>query len=285
MRYTNRHTLSTPESVELEYHLAGVGNRVFALIVDYSLLLILLLVYWTIWVLFALQLFNYLSQLGGDYSAVPIWLLGIAILGNFVLYSGYFVFFELLWRGQTPGKRMAKIRVVREDGRPLGVSQSVLRSLLRPIDDFIFLGLLFIVFSKQEKRIGDWVAGTLVVQVEPQASKAQLQCSEAAHRLAPDLPSLTTLDALSPDDFAILREYLTRRASLTRPARQDLSMKLAHQTRQRIQLETIPADTSSDDFLEAVYLAYQQVHQGLSWGERIAPPFQNQANSESERIP
>lgn len=285
MRYTNRHTLSTPESVELEYHLAGVGNRVFALIVDYSLLLILLLVYWTIWVLFALQLFDYLSQLGGDYSAVPIWLLGIAILGNFVIYSGYFVFFELLWRGQTPGKRMAKIRVVREDGRPLGLSQAVLRSILRPIDDFIFLGLLFILLGKQEKRIGDWVAGTLVVQVESQSSKAQLQCSETAQRLALELPSQTTLTALSPDDFAILREYLTRRASLTRPARQTLSMKLAHQIRQRIHLETIPPDTSSDDFLEAVYLAYQQLYQGLSLGDRSHLPFQDGAKSESERNP
>lgn len=257
MRYTNRYTLSTPESVELEFDLAGVGNRILALFIDYLVLALLLLVYWVFWAIVAIQLLDYLTRLEGDFSSVPIWLLGISILGNFILYSGYFVFFEVWWQGQTPGKRFAKIRVVRDDGRPIGLSQAVLRSLLRPIDDLFFLGLAFIVFGKREKRIGDWVAGTLVVQLGSRGNAPDLQYSEAAVQFAAELPHLADLDALTADDFAVVREYLKRRPNLTRKARRDLSMKLATETRDRIHLDTIPPNTTSDDFLEALYLAYQ----------------------------
>lgn len=256
MKYFNRFTLATPESVELEFALAGIGNRALALLIDYHVLGLALVLVTLLWLTVSLQLMNYLSQVQVDYSSAPLWLLAIYLLITFALYTGYFVFFEVSWQGQTPGKRFAKIRVIRDDGRPVGLSQAILRTLLRPIDDLFFLGAVLILLSKQEKRIGDRVAGTLVVQENRPINKNALQCSATAQKLAAQLPELTQLSHLQPDDFAVIREYLRRRQTLTTRSRRDLSMKLAHQIKTLIQLESIPPDLTSDDFLEAVYLAY-----------------------------
>lgn len=275
MRFFNRISLSTPESVELEFTLAGIGNRALALIIDYNILAIVLLVFWVAWLLFFFGLMGYLDRLEGDYSQVPYWLLGIALLASFVIYNGYFVYFEVMRQGQSPGKRIAKIRVIRDDGRPVGMSQSVIRSLLRAIDDLFFIGVFFIVFNKREKRIGDWAAGTLVIQeqagdtrdrrssiLQSKASKSlengNLGISQEAEALAEQLPDIADLSQLLPDDFAVIREYLRRRRQMASHARTEKSMQLAHQLQTLIHLEVIPQGTSSDRFLEAVYLAYQR---------------------------
>ncbi|EKQ68127.1 putative membrane protein [Leptolyngbyaceae cyanobacterium JSC-12] len=277
MRFFNRISLSTPESVELEFTLAGIGNRALALVIDYNILAIVLLIFWIAWLLFFFGLMGYLEQLEGDYSQVPYWLLGIALLISFVIYNGYFVYFEVMHQGQSPGKRITKIRVIRDDGRPVGISQSVIRSLLRAVDDFLFIGTFFILFGKQEKRIGDWAAGTLVIQEQsgdPSRDRRSLSIlqdksvdsleadnlgiSREAKTLAEHLPEIADLSQLLPDDFAVIREYLRRRRQMAPHARTEKSMQLAHQLQTLIRLEVIPPGTSSDRFLEAVYLAYQQ---------------------------
>jgi Predicted membrane protein/domain len=255
MRFFNRVNLHTPESVELEFSLAGIGNRALALLIDYHILALSLLGFSILWIFLSTQLMSYLLQREGDFSAVPPWLLAIFVLGTFVIYAGYFIGFEVYRQGQTPGKHFAKIRVIRDDGRPIGMTQAALRSLLRPIDDFFFIGALFILLSKREKRIGDWVAGTLVVQETNRRAKPNMVLSDRTQTLVATLPTLANLRHLHPDDIAVIREYLDRRKDLTRKARHDLSLKLARQVRSRIQLETIPDGLTSDEFLEAVYLA------------------------------
>lgn len=257
MRYNNRFTLSTPESVELEFALAGIGNRVLALFIDYQVLGLILAGHLIVWIFASIQLIDYLTRLDGDFSAAPLWLLAIFLVFNFAIFVGYFVFFEVRWQGQTPGKRLAKIRVIRDDGRPVGLNQAVLRSLLRPVDDLFFLGLFFILLNKQEKRIGDLVAGTLVVQ-EEREGKTDIHCSEHAQELALKLPEQSQIQHLTPDDFAVIRAYLRRRKAMTSRSRTEISMKLAQQTRQLIQLDVIPPNVTSEDFLEALYLVYQE---------------------------
>lgn len=258
MRYNNRFTLSTPESVELEFALAGIGNRVFALFIDYQVLGLILIGHLIVWIFASIQLLDYLTRLEGDFSSAPLWLLGIFLIFNFSIFVGYFVFFEVRWQGQTPGKRLAKIRVVRDDGRPVGLNQAVLRSLLRPVDDLFFIGLFFVLLNKQEKRIGDLVAGTLVVQEERDGSKTAILCSERAQQLALELPEKSDLDHLTPDDFAVIRAYLRRRKAMTSRSQVEVSMKLAQQIRELIKFEVIPPNMTSEDFLEALYLVYQE---------------------------
>lgn len=251
MRFFNRISLQTPESVELELTLAGIGNRAQALFIDYLIWLAALLLVLVVWVIISAGLWFSLP----DDGLVQQWIGAIAFLFTFVVYVGYFVFFETLWHGQTPGKRFAKIRVVREDGKPAGLSQATLRSLLRPVDDILFIGALLIVFTNREKRLGDWAAGTIVVQEERPAAAANFRISESARLLADRLLIAADINQLQPDDFAVIRNYLQQRSQMNVQAQMELSSRLAQQLGEIIQYDKV---ADSELFLEAVYLAYQQ---------------------------
>jgi uncharacterized RDD family membrane protein YckC len=261
MQLFHRVNLLTPESVELEFTLAGIGNRALALLIDYSILSAGVLIFWIGFGIFAYQLLQYLEASGSDYRAVPIWLLAIGLLLTFILTTGYFAGFEGLRQGQTPGKGWAKIRVIRDDGRPIGLIQAVLRALVQPIDSFLFIGAFLIFFNKREKRLGDMAAGTLVIQ-ESRALKRAIDLSTEAKQLSAELPQVTDLLQLQPRHFAVVIEYLQRRPFLETKAKTDLSLDLARQIRTLIKLETIPPGLTSDQFLEAVYLAYQKQFPG-----------------------
>lgn len=256
MHIFNRVKFDTPESVELEFTLAGIGNRAYALMIDYLILAATFVVYLLVWASIFGQLIDVGNRIVG--SEVALWLTAIAFLLAFFIYAGYFVFFETLWQGQTPGKRVAKIRVVRDDGRLVGLQQASLRALLRPVDESLFLGAFLIMFNSKEKRLGDLAAGTIVIQAQTTNKSAGFTVSEQARSLHARLLEIADLSQLLPDDFAIVREYLLRRSSMTAKARALLSLKLAQQLQAIINLETLPANVTADVFLEAVYLAYQQ---------------------------
>ncbi|MDJ0618482.1 MAG: RDD family protein [Calothrix sp. MO_192.B10] len=261
MHIFNRVKHQTPESVELEFILAGIGSRAWALLIDYLILWLFLILFFVAWVAIVGQLMELF-----DNRDIFLWLYAIFLIVNYFIYTGYFVFFETLWQGQSPGKRIAKIRVIRDDGRPVGLQQAVLRALLRPIDDTFFLGAFFILFNRKEKRLGDILAGTLVIQTQPPASKkATLSLSEEAQPLAKELLQIGDFSKMLPDDFAIIREYLQRRGKMTAKARAKLSLELEKQVQAVLNIEQLPAPASSDIFLEAVYLAYQQQSTDFSY--------------------
>lgn len=247
----------TPESVELEFTLAGIGSRAYALAIDYMLIWAAIAVVVLVATLFSVQLIGLIENLGG-LANVELWLLALVMLVIFVIYVGYFALLEANSQGQTPGKRIAKIRVIRDDGRPVSIFQTTLRSLLRPIDEFLFLGFLFIVFfNPQEKRIGDLVAGTLVIQAEQAAESGQLNISEAGRQTAKSLLEVVDLSPLLPDDFATIRQYLERRSQMLSTARQSLALRLAQEIQAILQIEKLPFDMTPDVFLEGVYVGYQ----------------------------
>lgn len=258
MRFFNRVTLQTPESVELEFTLAGIGNRAYALLIDYLVWGVLLIGFFITWAIFSSQLLEVLENLVGTSRQLELCLIAIQLLITFFIYVGYFVVFETLWQGQTPGKRFVKIRVICDDGKPIRLQQSTLRSLLRPIDDIFFLGVFFIVLGKREKRLGDLVAGTLVIQEEQPVSSSNFPVSQEAEALATQLLIDADFSGMLPEDFAVIREYLQRRAAMIPAARAELSRQLAHQSKDVIALEKVPKGVTANQFLEAVYLAYQR---------------------------
>jgi uncharacterized RDD family membrane protein YckC len=258
MRFFNRVTLQTPESVELEFTLAGIGNRAYALLIDYIVSSLIITVFLIGWTYFSIQLYSIVENWLGNNNQLGQWLVAIPILTSFFIYVGYFVFFEALWQGQTPGKRYVKIRVIRDDGRPISLQQSTLRALLRPIDDTFFIGVFLILLSKREKRLGDYVAGTLVIQEERSFVAATFPLSEQAQDFANQLQIEADLSRMLPEDFAIIREYLQRRQIMTNEAKNRVSKQLADQIKAIIALEKVPHKITANVFLEAVYLAYQQ---------------------------
>ncbi|GAB1541362.1 hypothetical protein NUACC21_40330 [Scytonema sp. NUACC21] len=255
MHILNRVKFRTPESVELEYTLAGIGNRAWALLIDYHILAVIMILLLITWLTVSVQLNELWKAIFGEKTA--LWLLAIASLIGFTIYAGYFVIFETLWQGQTPGKRFAKIRVVRDDGRPVGLQQTTLRALLRPVDEFLFIGAFLIMFARREKRLGDLAAGTIVIQQISTASK-KFTISEQAKSLSEQLLEMTDLSAMLPDDFAVIREYLYRRSAMARKARTPVAVRLAQDVKEILNLENLPEDATPDLFLEAIYLAYQQ---------------------------
>jgi uncharacterized RDD family membrane protein YckC len=262
MKFFNRIKLQTPESVELEFTLAGVGSRALAVSIDYPLLLMI----WALWLTLLAQLLEPLGQLldpmGISRGDMLNWMLAIAILTSFAIFNGYFALFETLWQGQTPGKRLVKIRVIRDDGRPVRLGQAVMRALLMPIDNFMFLGFFMVLLGQREKRVGDWVAGTVVIQEEsPQVGSSAFPLSGQAQNVADALQESADFTGFLPDDFAVVREYLRRRSGLEPQAKKTTALNLARQVRGILKLEQLPFEMNADEFLEGVYLAYQQQHQ------------------------
>ncbi|MGJ3248123.1 MAG: RDD family protein [Elainellaceae cyanobacterium] len=259
MQFLNHFTVQTPESVELEFTLAGLGNRSLAAVIDYALWSLTISILVTLlsrsdWLIE--RLFDWV----GNTDAIELWFSALLILISFVVYVGYYGVFETIWRGQTPGKRLAKIRVIRDDGRPIGIFQATLRSLLRPIDEFppFYIGAFLIFFNRREKRIGDIVAGTIVIQEKRAIASANFAVLEDSHEFAAQLCQTTHLSHLSPADFAVLREFLQRRTDMKPNAREQISSELAQQVKAALHLNDDPKDPPPEVFLEATYLAYQQ---------------------------
>ncbi|MEM8639302.1 MAG: RDD family protein [Cyanobacteria bacterium P01_G01_bin.54] len=259
-------TLQTPESVTLRFKLAGIGNRAYALLLDYFCWTVALFVFLIVWSLLAERLIEWLTPIVGDrfLNSLELWLVASYLLISFAIYVGYFVFFEVWWQGQTPGKRWVNIRVIQANGRPARLPQALLRALLRPIDDISFLGAVVILLNRQEKRLGDWIAGTVVIQEETTTAAAKISLSAAAQSLGQQVLEQADLARLSPEDFATLRIYLQRHPTMLASARRAKSQELARQLQTRLALLELPPETKPLTILQAVYWAYQQ-----AYGDRL----------------
>jgi len=234
MRLFNRLTLHTPESVELDFTLAGIGNRAYALLIDYIILGLIIVVFLLGALLFNSVLLEAIAKFIGSNNNLELWLIAVQALIFFFIYVGYFVFYETVWSGQTPGKHYVKIRVIRDDGRPVRLQQSTLRALMRPFDELFFIGVFFIVFNQREKRLGDLVGGTVVIQEEQPMTTAALKISTSAQSLANTLLIEADISSLLPEDFAVIREYLQRREGMIPKARNEVSKQLATQVKEII---------------------------------------------------
>jgi uncharacterized RDD family membrane protein YckC len=167
------YTIDTPENVTFGYEIAGIGSRFIAALVD-STAIGLSLVVLNIILFVLLWLAGDVGNSGGaglmDEEGMG-WVGGIILaiyaLLNFSVFWGYYILYEYLWTGQTPGKRLARVRVVRSDGSPIGLSEAVIRNLVRIVDFMptgYAVGLVAMFFNRQDRRLGDIAANTLVVK-------------------------------------------------------------------------------------------------------------------------
>src|SRR3979490_2065353 len=121
--------IETPERVPLHFALASIGNRFIACAIDHTIQIVTLIVLFVFFAIIA----DY-ADLGSRLTNAPKWVIALLVILVFLLMSGYFAIFEWLWRGQTPGKRWMKLRVIREDGRPISFFEAIVRNLLREFD-------------------------------------------------------------------------------------------------------------------------------------------------------
>ena len=231
---SKRISVETPEHVILELELAGMGSRMAAGMLDLLLLVFLLLLISV--VLAAAD--AYVAWFGNWAGAGLIFLW-------FTAFWGYFTLFEALSGGRTPGKRRLGIRVVMDTGHPLTFQAALVRNLIRLVDLQPFgtygVGLLFVFFNRHHRRLGDAVAGTIVVRDRPQ----DLTLSS----IVADVPE--ELDAgppiLSDEEFRLLDQLVARLNDLEPAIRARLTAELA----QRFTHRLAPEDWLSEDDREA----------------------------------
>ncbi len=269
-RFLRRVAIQTPESIELDLAMGGIGSRSFAWVVDQTLLYTGLFVLWYLGAaVYAYAILPTVSEtLGsGAIDTFNLWTLAIAGLLSYVVTNGYYIAFETSWQGQTPGKRLAKIRVVQDNGQPVGLQQASLRSLIGPIDTgFLFLGAFLIFFGPSEKRLGDIAAGTLVIQDEkayPTRASADehLSFSSRSRSTAQALLDCAHVEALTAEQYLILRDYLKSRQSLKGSARAQVGAKLVAQLQAIIVStdQSLPWQVPDEELLEAAFLAFRNL--------------------------
>jgi uncharacterized RDD family membrane protein YckC len=250
-----RMAIRTPEHVELQFLLAGAGNRFLALLVD-------LIIQWLLFlgIFLAFAAFFWATKwsvgdlMGSDAEkSLGLWAFGIFILVYFGLLWGYFTFFETVWAGQTPGKRRQNIRVIRENGRPIGFAEAAIRNLLRVALDsqpypLHAIGFITGMLNARFKRLGDFAAGTVVIVERRRA------VPKAGGRLrAPVQPALTQVSPrvrqLTREEAATLQAYLRRRGELDPKTQAEMARKIAVSLMQRLGI-TQPVDMTYEAFLE-----------------------------------
>lgn len=212
--------LETPERVDLQVDLAGIGSRALACLVD------------TVLIGTAIATLVLLSfALGVELRPVVA---VVALLVGFAIYWFYHAAFEALWHGQTPGKRLLGLRVQRVGGYPIGWSEALIRNLLRVVDgQFAYgVGVMTMLLTQRHQRLGDLAAGTVVVRERAQGlvdlerlGYGMSAATEFAAGAAPVLESA---------EYEVLRDFLARRLEIEPVVRAGLEARIAETLRRRL---------------------------------------------------
>jgi uncharacterized RDD family membrane protein YckC len=259
----DRLTIQTPEQVGFEYVLAGLGSRSAAFLVDTVIRWFLVLA-----ILAVVGLF-YKFQPALDLSAwvrdlSKTWLIALAVLAYGLVDLGYFLFFEALWSGQTPGKRRQGLRVVRINGQPIGWLESSIRNILRAVDllaGFYPVGIVVVFLSRNNQRIGDYAAGTVVV-----VERKQSVPRDRKQFLAPQVLTQPEMEwyvsRLKPAQYQVLRSFLERREQMEQGHRHELARLLSHQLFKQTSKST-RMNISYESFIEQIVALYEKKRRAI----------------------
>jgi uncharacterized membrane protein SpoIIM required for sporulation/uncharacterized RDD family membrane protein YckC len=236
--------VETPEHVELHLELAGVGSRTAAALLD----TVLLTLGGGLVALVAVAIAS--EGIGG---AVAGWVVAALVLLYYFALLGYFILFEALNGGRTPGKQALGIRVVMATGHPITPAAAVVRNLVRLLDCYFPLlpflpGLLFVFLQRRNQRPGDLAAGTIVVRDRPAdwslGAADEAPAEEPAETGPPDLPD---------DEFRLLDQFMARRDQLEPSVELRMAAELARRFEGRVPRRT----TDTEAYLVGV-LAEEQ---------------------------
>jgi uncharacterized RDD family membrane protein YckC len=242
--------IETPEQTSIEFPLAGIGSRFLAVLIDtliqFAVLIVLGLIFVGLGFSFSIAGF-------GQSSTAAVWISAILIFVYFLLMYGYFMLFESIWNGQTPGKRLTHIRVIKDSGQPITAIDAVARNLLRLVDQLPIaygIGVLCAWISPQSKRLGDYVAGTVVVHEKPFETVApqwDAPAQSATHQYG--------ANRLTPEEFALVETFLSRRGALEAGVRYDTAAGIVRRIESKL---TLPPEgkPSAEKLLEE--LSYER---------------------------
>ncbi len=259
--------IETPERVPLAFALASIGNRFLAVAIDHFIqYLTVIIIYWAFINLAGINAFGESEEASSVIlSEMPKWTKALLIIAVFLIFSGYFILFEWLWNGQTPGKRLLKLRVIREDGRPITLWEAIARNLLRIFDSapgFGFpiysVGLISIFMSSRDQRVGDVFAGTVVIrerldEAPTFAETFSNPVSDAAFRRVQKKTEFqANVNSLTESEIEVVESFLRRRWDLTERQRLWMAWRIAlplmHKLKPNYNLQTF----TYEGFLEEI---------------------------------
>lgn len=239
----------TPEAVLLEFDTAGVGSRVVAEILDLLL---------QITALVAVTMVASLAATGGvqlgETAAIVL-----ALVMTFLILVGYPIAMETLWNGRTLGKAAMGLRVVTSEGGPIRFRHAAIRGIFGLIEIWVFLGsiaIVSIIFSRRDQRLGDLVAGTIVLRERSATSLGVAVSFPTPPGYEAYVGSLDVTH-LSARQYSLIRSFLMRVLQLSWPARTRLAVRLANPTAVLLR-HTPPPQVNPELFLVCVAAAYQR---------------------------
>ena len=256
--------IETPERVPLAFALASIGNRFLAVAIDHFIQYFSMIV--LAWI------FLLVAGMGGSESVgfledirneAPKWMIAIMIIALFLVFTGYFVMFEWLWNGQTPGKRLLKLRVIREDGRPITFWEALARNIIRLFDTFpgfilpiYSIGLISIFMNSRDQRVGDLFAGTVVVRERTDEAPSfeevfSSPVADSAYRRVQKRTNFTAeINTLSEKEIEVVETFLRRRWDLTEKQRIWMAWRVALPIMYKIKPNYDLRDFTYEGFLE-----------------------------------
>ncbi len=248
--------IETPENIAFGYEVAGIGSRFLAALLD---TLVQGVIYAALLVVFAL--ISYTGVLAELPSWASNWIAVFILLVLFLVQFGYYIAFEIFMGGQSPGKRLLNLRVIKENGYPLSAIDVLIRNLIRIIDFFPFgygVGVVVMFLNDRAKRLGDLAAGTLVVNVREQVKLSELQLPAEARASSVEMPGL---EKLRQGDIELAESFLRRSRTLKNASA--LGAQIAGVLRARMdgyanasELAAMPDEV----FLQRVVTAYRAAH-------------------------
>jgi uncharacterized RDD family membrane protein YckC len=234
--------IDTPEQVELQFGVAGIGSRFVAVLLDMLIIVGVFLLELLVLALIASAATA--SGGNGELDEAGKWFLALWGIFNFLLFWGYFTLFEALWHGQTLGKKVMKIRVLKDSGRQITFFEALARNLVRVVDylpGFFLVGLITMLCNKRNKRLGDLAAGTIVVhdRVDEQPLIYQSSTTIVAPTTIPlhepwrqAVPAMFPADAvakLNGQDLMVMETFFTRMLDLPMETRAAMATRIAGQ--------------------------------------------------------
>jgi uncharacterized RDD family membrane protein YckC len=231
VEYEDTRTIATPEGVELELRLAGLGSRFSAGLIDFAIKGAFVIAAVVVTAL----------TLGGLAAAIVI---AVAVFLATVVYD---VMFEVRAGGRTPGKRALGLRVVMADGGAIGLRSSAVRNLLRLVEGLPLSyvpAIVSILVTRDNQRLGDLAAGTVVVR-EPRAQSLPPSWLQPP---PPDHTATWDVSAVTPEEMAAVRSFLDRREGFEAAARTDVASRLAERLSPRV--SGVPDGIPPERFLE-----------------------------------
>jgi len=235
-------TIDTPEQVHLEFVLAGIGSRFMAVFLD-------MLIQTVLYVALFFVAFGLLAL--GDFSKNrSMWVLAVWFLLVFCIYWGYYAAFEIFWQGQTPGKRWAGIRVIKESGRPINAFEALTRNLMRVVDllpGFYGFGVVTMMLNPKNRRLGDFVAGTIVVhETSDRESPIFFNTADSSQFSFPQATKLTL------QEVELIETFLARRLDIPPQVRLHSAMRITEMVSSRLGIDSGMRPPDNETFLELV---------------------------------